>query len=55
MAKNKLTETHTQLLPHVHREAYISYVNCNRGNVWLCPGTQQRKYDYLALLASNLP
>ena len=55
MSKNKLNRNHAQLLPHVYRKAYISYINCNRSKVWLCPGTQQQKYDYFALLASNLP
>ena len=47
MAKNN-NRDHAQLLPYVYREAYISYINCNRGKVWLFPGTQKRKYDYFA-------
>ena len=51
----KINQQRPQLVPHVYREAYISYINCNRGKVCLRPGTQQRKYDYFALLASELP
>ena len=56
--KINLTKTMHSFCHLVFRKAYISYImvnlNCNRGSVWLCPSTQQRNYDYFALVASNL-
>ena len=55
--KINLTKTMHSFCHIVFRKAYISYIminlNCNRGSVLLCP-TQQRNYDYFALVASNL-
>ena len=56
--KINLTKTMHSFCHIVFRKAYISYIminlNCNRGSVWLCPSTQQRNYDYFALVESNL-
>ena len=53
--KINFTETMHGFCNTVFRKAYISYIkiNSNRGSVWLCRSTQQRNYDYFALVIYN--
>ena len=53
--KNKLTETTHSFSSATCVPGSLYFLPQLQSPQGLCPSTQQRKYDYFALLASNLP